>query len=62
MAAVGGADAPDVALAREARLLGDSSAGSLPFTGLDVLLITIGGMALLGVGFSLRHAARTTFP
>jgi hypothetical protein len=32
--------------------------GSLPFTGLDIGLLAIGGVALVGVGVGLRRFAR----
>jgi hypothetical protein len=32
-----------------------SPGGSLPFTGLDLLLIAAGGIALVGVGFAVRR-------
>lgn len=35
-----------------------SSSGSLPFTGLDVGLLALGGVALVGVGVGLRRFAR----
>jgi hypothetical protein len=35
-----------------------SSTGSLPFTGLDVGLLALGGVALVGVGVGLRRFAR----
>lgn len=35
-----------------------SSDGSLPFTGLDVGLLALGGVALVGVGVGLRRFAR----
>ncbi len=35
-----------------------SSNGSLPFTGLDVGLLALGGVALVGVGVGLRRFAR----
>jgi hypothetical protein len=35
-----------------------SSGSSLPFTGLDVGLLAIGGVALVGVGVGLRRFAR----
>ena len=38
---------------------GAASAGSLPFTGLDLALIVVGGMALLVTGFLLRRAGRS---
>jgi hypothetical protein len=40
---------------------GAPSAGSpLPFTGLDVGLLTLGGIAMLGVGVGLRRLSRAT--
>ena len=38
---------------------GASSGGNLPFTGLDLALIVIGGVALLATGFLLRRAGRS---
>jgi hypothetical protein len=35
-----------------------TSAGTLPFTGLDVALLVIGGGALLGAGFVVRRLSR----
>jgi hypothetical protein len=35
-----------------------SSSGSLPFTGLDVGLLALGGIGLVGVGVGLRRFAR----
>jgi hypothetical protein len=35
-----------------------SHAGSLPFTGLDVALLVVGGVTLVAVGVGVRHAAR----
>lgn len=37
---------------------GSSSSGSLPFTGLDLLLMIAAGALLLGVGLVLRRSAR----
>jgi hypothetical protein len=36
------------------------SAGSLPFTGLDLALLVIGGLMLLVLGMFLRRAAKRT--
>ena len=36
----------------------DTSSGSLPFTGLDIGLLALGGVALVGVGVGLRRVAR----
>ncbi len=35
-----------------------SGQGSLPFTGLDIGLLALGGVALVGVGVGLRRFAR----
>lgn len=35
-----------------------SEKGSLPFTGLDIGLLALGGVALVGVGVGLRRVAR----
>lgn len=35
-----------------------TSAGSLPFTGLDVVLLVAGGGTLLGAGFVVRRISR----
>ena len=35
-----------------------TSAGSLPFTGLDVVLLAVGGGTLLGVGLVVRRMSR----
>ena len=35
-----------------------SNSGSLPFTGLDIGLLALGGVALVGVGVGLRRVAR----
>jgi hypothetical protein len=35
-----------------------ASGGSLPFTGLDIGLLALGGSALVGVGIGLRRIAR----
>jgi hypothetical protein len=40
------------------RQVATSSSGSLPFTGLDVGLLALGGVALVGVGVGLRRFAR----
>lgn len=36
----------------------NSNDGSLPFTGLDIGLLALGGVALVGVGVGLRRFAR----
>ncbi|MBV9801798.1 MAG: hypothetical protein JO130_01345 [Solirubrobacterales bacterium] len=35
-----------------------NSAGTLPFTGLDVVLLVAGGGTLLGAGFVVRRLSR----
>jgi hypothetical protein len=35
-----------------------SSKGSLPFTGLDLVLLAFGGVALVGVGMGVRRLSR----
>jgi hypothetical protein len=35
-----------------------SSSGTLPFTGLDVVLLAAGGGTLLGAGFVVRRLSR----
>ena len=35
-----------------------NSAGTLPFTGLDVVLLVVGGGMLLGAGFVVRRLSR----
>jgi hypothetical protein len=37
-----------------------TDAGTLPFTGLDVALLAVGGGALLGAGFVVRRLSRRT--
>lgn len=41
-----------------ARHHGPTSAGSLPFTGLDVVLLAAGGATLLGAGLVVRTLSR----
>jgi len=35
-----------------------TKSGSLPFTGVDVALLAIGGIVLVGVGFAMRRGSR----
>jgi hypothetical protein len=35
-----------------------SSGSSLPFTGFDVTLLALGGVLLVGIGFTMRRLAR----
>lgn len=52
--------AHNVASQQNARTTGavTTSAGTLPFTGLDVALLAAGGATLLGVGLVVRHFSR----
>lgn len=45
---------------REAGAPPTATGNSLPFTGLDVGLLALGGIAMLGVGVGLRRLSRTT--
>jgi hypothetical protein len=45
---------------REAGAPGPSTGTSLPFTGLDIGLLALGGVAMLGVGVGLRRLSRAT--
>jgi hypothetical protein len=47
-----------VASANQSRTTGTTSASTLPFTGLDVLLLAAGGGALLGAGLVVRRLSR----
>jgi len=38
---------------------GSGSSGSLPFTGLDIVLIALGGVALVGTGLLIRRTTRS---
>lgn len=42
----------------QVRAADTNDSGSLPFTGLDIVLLTLGGCALVGVGVGLRRYAR----
>lgn len=52
-------DLPNVAAPRTVEAGADNTVASLPFTGLDVWIIALAGMALLGTGMVLRRTART---
>lgn len=43
---------------QQVQVASTSDEGSLPFTGLDVGLLALGGIALVGVGVGLRRFAR----
>lgn len=54
-----GGGAPDVApTTRTERGAAPSTAGDLPFTGFEALLVALAGAALLGGGFAMRRVAR----
>jgi len=44
--------------AQQVQVASESGNGSLPFTGLDIGLLALGGVALVGVGVGLRRFAR----
>ena len=43
---------------QQVQVASTSDEGSLPFTGLDIGLLALGGVALVGVGVGLRRFAR----
>ena len=52
---VGGGNGPSAPAPQQ---IVSSNEGSLPFTGLDIGLLALGGVALVGVGVGLRRVAR----
>lgn len=55
----GGGTAGDQAASAPAQVsVTNDSGSSLPFTGLDVGLLVLGGIALVGIGVGLRRVAR----
>ncbi|MBB4661684.1 hypothetical protein [Conexibacter arvalis] len=54
----GGGNVPVSAPAPAAQVQVASESGSLPFTGLDLGLLAVGGIVLVGVGVGLRRFAR----
>jgi hypothetical protein len=49
---------PTASTPQQVQATNPSGNGSLPFTGLDIGLLAIGGVALVGVGVGLRRFAR----
>lgn len=49
---------PSAPTPQQVQVASTSDDGSLPFTGLDVGLLALGGIALVGVGVGLRRFAR----
>lgn len=49
---------PTASTPQQVQATNPSGSGSLPFTGLDIGLLAIGGVALVGVGVGLRRFAR----
>ncbi len=49
---------PTASTPQQVQATNSSDSGSLPFTGLDIGLLAIGGIALVGVGVGLRRFAR----
>lgn len=57
----GGGSNPNVTTTREQGAdRGETAGTSLPFTGLDVGFLALGGIAMLGVGVGLRRLSRST--
>jgi len=49
---------PSASAPQQVQAANTSDNGSLPFTGLDIGLLALGGVALVGVGVGLRRFAR----
>lgn len=49
---------PSASTPEQVQTAGAGDDGSLPFTGLDIGLLAVGGIALVGVGVGLRRFAR----
>lgn len=54
----GGGDNGSSPAPQQVQVASTSDEGSLPFTGLDIGLLALGGVALVGVGVGLRRFAR----
>ncbi len=54
----GSGNGPSASAPQQVQVASSSGSGSLPFTGLDVGLLALGGVALVGVGIGLRRFAR----
>ncbi|MGN6188754.1 MAG: hypothetical protein ACTHOE_07635 [Conexibacter sp.] len=55
---VEGGNGPTASTPQQVKAVNSSNSGSLPFTGLDIGLLAVGGIALVGVGVGLRRFAR----
>jgi hypothetical protein len=55
---VEGGNGPTASTPQQVQAVNSSDSGSLPFTGLDIGLLALGGVALVGVGVVLRRVAR----
>lgn len=53
-----GGEGPSAPAPQQTQVASTSDEGSLPFTGLDIGLLALGGVALVGVGVGLRRFAR----
>lgn len=53
-----GGNGPTTPAPQQTQVASTNDDGSLPFTGLDVGLLALGGVALVGVGVGLRRFAR----
>jgi hypothetical protein len=49
---------PAVKIVKAAAVKPAQSSGTLPFTGMDLSIAIVGGVALLGTGLALRRASR----
>ena len=49
---------PTASTPQQVQVASSNDSGSLPFTGLDIGLLALGGIALVGVGVGLRRFAR----
>ena len=56
----GGGNSPGAVVQTPERATETKSSGSLPFTGLDVVLVVAAGGLLLGLGLGMRRLTRTT--
>jgi hypothetical protein len=55
---VDGGNGPSTPTPAPQQVVASNDSGSLPFTGLDIGLLALGGAALVGVGMGLRRFAR----
>jgi hypothetical protein len=49
---------PTASTPQQVQVASSNDSGSLPFTGLDIGLLALGGVALVGVGVGLRRFAQ----